>query len=233
VNPRLALPRRRRAVAVATVLAVMALTAAGTGEYAAGRLIRDRIAAAAPGLGADLSVTEAGSALWDVVRQQIPRLDLTSDDATLGRLGPVDVQVRLDDVRFGGSAPTVGDASAAVTVPLQSVADSVQAAVPSATVDGVTADPAAGTLRVMLGPGGVVQLTLRPSLTDGRVGVTAVSADIFGEAMSADRLATLTSGLDRRAQHAYPLGLRATSVQVDADGLRVELTAGPGPIKPA
>jgi hypothetical protein len=231
VNLGLSLPRRRRAVAVATVLAVTMLTAAGAGEYAAGRLIRDRIAAAAPGLGADLSVAEGGSALWDVVRQQIPRLDLTSDDATLGRLGPVDVQVRLDDVRFGGTAPTVGGASAAVTVPLQSVADSIQAAVPSATVDRVTADPGTGTLGVLLGPGGVFQLTLRPSLTDGQVQVTAVSADVLGQPVSADRLAALTSGLDRRVQHSYPLGLRATSVRVGADGLRVELAAGPGPVR--
>jgi hypothetical protein len=212
---------------------VTLLTGAGTGEYAAGRLIRDRIATAAPGLGADLSVAEGGSALWDVVRQQIPRLDLTSDDATLGRLGPVDLQVRLDDVRFGGAAPSLGGARAAVTVPLQSVADSIQAAVPSATVDGVSADPGTGTLEVLLGPGGLFQLTLRPSLTDGQVRVAAVSADVLGQAVSADRLAALTGGLNRRVQRSYPLGLRATSVRVGADALRVELTAGPGPLKRA
>jgi hypothetical protein len=230
MNSRQLLPLCRRAVAVVIVLAGTALTAGGTGEYAAGRLIRDRIAAAAPGLGADLTVTEGGSALWDVVRQHIPRLDLSSDDATLGRLGPVDVQVRLDDVRFDGSATTVAGAQAGVTVPLQAVADTVQTSAPSVMVGGVTADPGDGTLVVSLGPGGALQLTLRPSVVDGQVLVTAVSANVLGQALASERLAKLTSGLNQRARHAYPLGLRATSVRVDADGLHIELAAGPSPL---
>ncbi|WP_052441049.1 LmeA family phospholipid-binding protein [Streptacidiphilus anmyonensis] len=225
--------RRRRVVAVVAVLAVTGLTTAGTGEWAAGRLIRDRIAAAAPGLGADLTVSAGGSALWDLARQHISRLDLSSDDATLGRLGPVDVQVRLDDVRFGGPATTVGGATAEVTVPLSAVADAVQSAAPSVAVDGATADPQAGTVTVALGFGGAAQLTLRPSVADGRVQVAAVSAQVLGQALAPERLAALTKGMDQGAQHAYPLGLRATSVHVDADGLRIELTAGPGALKRA
>ncbi|RAG81777.1 hypothetical protein DN069_30965 [Streptacidiphilus pinicola] len=220
--------RRRRVVAVAAALAVTAGVAVGAGEYAAGRLIQDRIAAAAPGLGADLTVSESGSALWDVARQHIPRLDLASDDAALGPLGPVEVQARLDDVRFGGTTPTVGGTTADVTVPAQSVADAVQTAAPSVTVDGVTAQPGAGTLLVSLGPAGAAQLTLRPVVTDGRVVVSAVSATVLGAAVPADRLAALTAGLSRPGQHAYPLGLRATSVAVTADGLRVQLAGGPG-----
>lgn len=219
---------RRRAVAVAAVLGVTALTAAGTGEYAAGHLIRDRIAAAAPGLGADLTVTEGGSALWDTVRQRIPQLDLGSDDAVLGRLGPVEVRARLDDVRFGGPVTTVGGATAEVTVPLQAVANAVRAAAPSVAVSGVTSDPGTGTFQVGLGFAGAVHLTLRPRVSDGRVLITAVSADVLGRALSADRLASLTGALDRQEQHAYPLNLRATSVHVAVDGLRIELSAGAG-----
>ncbi|MEY9876378.1 hypothetical protein ABH931_005888 [Streptacidiphilus sp. MAP12-33] len=224
-------PRRRRIVALAVVLAATAVTAAGAGEYAADRLIHDRIASAAPGLGTDLAVAESGSALWDVARQQIPRLDLTSDDATVGRLGPVSVRASLDDVRLGGTTPTVGGTTAEVSVPDQAVADAVQAAAPSVTVDAVTAQPAAGTLVVALGPGGVAQLTLRPTLTDGRVAVTTVSATVLGRPLPADRLAALTSGLARQTAHAYPLGLRATSVTVTADGLRVRLAGGPSPLR--
>ncbi|WP_152627370.1 LmeA family phospholipid-binding protein [Streptacidiphilus melanogenes] len=233
LRPSRVLRRRRRVTAVVAVLAVTALTTAGTGEWAADRLIRDRIAAAAPGLGADLTVSAEGSALWDLARQQIPRLDLSSDDATLGRLGPVDVRIRLDDVRFGGRATTVDGATAEVTVPLGAVADAVQAAAPSVTVDGATADPQAGTVTVALGFGGAAQLTLRPTVTDGQVVVTAVSAQVLGQALAPERLAALTKGMDQGAGHAYPLGLHATSVQVEVDGLRIELTAGPGTLKRA
>jgi hypothetical protein len=74
-------------------------------------------------------------------------------------------------------------------------------------------------------------LTLRPSVADGRVLVTAVSANLLGQALASDRLANLTRGLNERAQHAYPLDLRATSVRVDAAGLHIQLTAGPGPLQ--
>jgi hypothetical protein len=232
VSPKLgAAPRRRRILAVAAALAVTASVAAGAGEYAAGRMIRDRIAAAAPGLGADLTVGASGSALWDVAAQRIPRLDVSSDDATLGQLGSVDVQAHLDDVRFDGTAPTVAGSSAEVTVPDQAVADAVQAAAPNMTVDGVSAQPGSGTLVVALGLGGAAQLTLRPAVRDGRVVVTAVSATVLGEALPADRLAALTGGLDRGAGHAYPLGLHATSVTVTTDGLRIQLRGGPSPLR--
>ncbi|SEM05466.1 LmeA family phospholipid-binding protein [Streptacidiphilus jiangxiensis] len=224
-------PRGRRVLAVAAALTVTVAVAAGAGEYAADRVIRDRIAAAAPALGADLTVGESGSALWDVAEQRIPRLDVSSDDATLGQLGPVDVQARLDDVRFDGAAATVSGSSAEVTVPAQAVADAVQAAAPSVTVGGVTARPGSGTLVVALGLGGAAQLTLRPVLQDGRVVVTAVSATVLGAPVPADRLAALTAGIGRGARQDYPLGLHATSVAVTADGLRIQLTGGPSPLR--
>jgi hypothetical protein len=228
--------RRRTGAVVASAVAVVGLIASEGGELTARQLIRDRVAAAAPALGRDLTVSEGGGpALWDLARRDIPTLDIGSDDAEVGSLSAVSVQAQLDDVRLAGRR-TVAAARVEVTVPPQALASAVQAAVPSASVSSVTAGPGTGTITMAVGPAGLGQLTLHAAVVDGRVSVTVAALTVFGRSVPPGRLGdpgTTTSGpgsaLGREGP--YPLGLKATSVLVLPDGgLRVALSAGPGPL---
>jgi len=232
--------RRRRSVAVAVVVALIAVIAAGGGELTVRRMIRDRVAAAAPGLGGGVTVSEGGGpVLWDLVNRDIPQLDISSDDAAIGVLSSVSVRAQLDDVRLAGRR-TVDAAHVEVTVPPQSLARAVQAAAPSTAVSSVTADPSAGTVTMAVGPAGLGQLTLRAAVVDGRVAVTVAGLTVFGRAVPTGRLGqagesgaagAAGAGSAMGPKGPYPLGLKATSVRVLADGgLQVALSAGPGPL---
>ncbi|MFI1400438.1 LmeA family phospholipid-binding protein [Streptomyces sp. NPDC020681] len=222
--------RRRPALTITTAVALAAVAAAGTGELTARHMIRSRIATAAPALGDTLTVSTGGSwALWDMTQQHIPRLEISSDDAHLGPLPQVSVDARLDDVRLGDEA-RVSSTHAEVTVPTYSIGAAVQAAAPAAAVSSVATDPAGGTIAVGLGPGGQGQLTLRPAIVDGKVLFSVDGLTVFGRAVPPSRLGSIGSGLGAGAgaqEGRYPLGLKATSLRVGEDGVRVTLIGGP------
>lgn len=225
--------RRHLLLTVTSAVAVVAVAATAAAESAADAVIRHRVAKAAPGLGDAVTVGVGGGwALWDLAHGSIPRLDVGSDDARVGRLSGVRVRARLDDVRLGGRA-TVGGTRAEVTVSPGAIADAIRGAAPAVAVASVTADPAAGTVLAAVGPGGAGRLTLRPALADGKVTLAVDGLTVFGRSVPADRLGLdrLAPGPDARA--AYPLGLRATSAVVRPDGLHVSLEGGPGPLPAA
>ncbi|MEZ0095807.1 LmeA family phospholipid-binding protein [Streptacidiphilus sp. EB129] len=229
--------RRRRVVTVTSVLALTAVVAAGTGELTVRAVIQDRVAKAAPALGGAVTVHEdGGPVLWDVVTGRIPGLEISSDDAQVGPLPQVTVQARLEGIRLGGGAASVSATHAEVTVPTRSIGVAVQAAVPSMAVTSVTTQPAAGTIVVAIGPGGVGQLTLRPVLADGRVSLTVAGLTVFGRSVPSASLGGLGGGAGSglsSGRQTYPLGLRATSVQLLPTALRVTLTGGPTPLPAA
>ncbi|MFD0262861.1 hypothetical protein ACFVH7_31870 [Kitasatospora indigofera] len=244
-------PRGRRAAPLAAALALLLVAGAGAGEFTARQLIRSRIARLAPALGDSLTArTAGGPALWALAHRRIPRLDLSTEDARLGPLPQVTVRARLDDVRLG-AATSVAGTHAEVTVPVRSLGAAVRAAAGSVPVGQVRSDPVAGTVEVALGQGGLGRLTLRPVIADGRVSLTVSSLTVLGRAVppgslgsagglgSADGLAGAggpagadgtggAGGLGAADGRPYPLGLRAGSVQVLPEGLRVVLDGGPG-----
>ncbi|MER6446719.1 hypothetical protein [Streptomyces venezuelae] len=221
--------RRRTLLTVTAAVTLAAVVAAGVAEYAVRHHIHGRVAKAAPGLGDDVAVgLPGGWALWDLANESIPRLDISSDDARVGRLSHVRVRARLDDVRMG-TTTTVGGTHADLTVSTQSLAAAIRDAVPSVAVAAVTADPAQGTVLADVGPGGLGRLTLRPVLADGKVTLAVDGLTLFGRSVPADRLGIGAGGFGPQAgaPKEYLLGLAATSAEVRPDGLHVALTGGP------
>ncbi|MGW6984655.1 LmeA family phospholipid-binding protein [Streptomyces sp. NPDC054932] len=221
--------RRHLVLTVTATVVLLAVVATGAAEYTVRDLVRSRVTKAAPGLGDDVAVGVAGGwALWDLADGNFPRLDISSDDARVGRLTQVRVRARLDDVRLGDTT-TVGSTHAEVTVSTQSLAAAIRAAVPSVSVAAVTTDPAKGTVLADVGPGGVGRLTLRPVLADGKVTLAVDGLTLFGRSVPTDRLGVGDGDLGARAgaPKEYPLGLAATSAEVRPDGLHVALTGGP------
>ncbi|MGW0750617.1 LmeA family phospholipid-binding protein [Streptomyces sp. NPDC002587] len=224
-----AVVRRHLVLTVTTAVLLAAVLATGAAEYTARNVLRGRIAEAAPGLGDDVAVSASGDwVLWDLVRESIPRLDISSDDARLGPLSHLCVRARLDDVRLGERS-TVGGTHAEVTASTQSIAAAIRTAAPSVPVAAVTTDPAEGTVLAAVGPAGAGQLTLRPVLADGKVTLAVDGLTVFGRSVPTSRFAAgdRVLGPEPGAPKDYPLGLEATSVHVRPDGLHVILTGGP------
>lgn len=216
---------RHRVLSIAALLAVATLVVGGTGELVARHVIRDKVAGRVPALGSDVSVSESGGlALWDLVNGDIPELEVSSDDATFGRLSQVEVNAQLHDIHLG-AVPTVSSTDAEISVSTQSIAAAIESAAPSLTVSSVATDPSAGTLTAAVGPGGIGRLTLKPALSDGKVTFDATSLTVMGEAVPLGGLGQTGTGAG--VQQTYPLGLKATALSVTPDGVQVTLRGGP------
>ncbi|WP_405803862.1 DUF2993 domain-containing protein [Streptomyces sp. NBC_00210] len=220
---------------VTTAVFLVAAVATGAAEFTARNMIQNRIAEAAPSLGDNVAVSVAGGwVLWDLAHKNIPRLDIRSDDARLGPLSQVSVHAQLDHVRLGGTA-TVESTHVQVTARTQSLAAAIQAVAPSVPVASVTTDPAKGTILAAVGLGGAGQLTLHPVLKDGKVTLAVDGLTVFGRSVPTSRLGMGNGGPGSApgAQKDYPLGLKATSVHVQPDGLHIALTGGPSTLADA
>jgi len=228
--------RRHLALTVTTAVVTVAVLGTGLAEFTARHIIQSRIEhAAALALGSDVTMSEGGDwALWDLAHKRIPRLDISSDDARLGPLAQVSVHAQLNDVHLGGT-PTVSSTQVQVTASMQSIADAIHNAAPSVAVTSVTTDPASGTIIAGVDPGGIGQLTLHPQLTDGKVTLAVDGLTVFGRSVPTRRLGMAKAGLGTASgpQKAYPLGLKATSVTVQPDGLHITLNGGPSTLHPA
>ncbi|WP_052849053.1 LmeA family phospholipid-binding protein [Streptomyces avicenniae] len=221
-------PRRRTVRVTAVVLAALLLLATGA-EVLARTVLHRRIAEAAErSLGDGADVSTGGLALAAAVTGRLPYIEVSGDAATVGRLGGVRVQARAEDVRAAGPGATAARTHAEVTVPTAAIGRAARSGDRGLPVGDVTADPAAGTLTVALGDGGLGHVTLRPVLRDGRVSTEVAGAEVLGIPLPAgttDRIADSIGDLG--GDGAYPLGLRPTTVGVTDEGIHVVLDGGP------
>ncbi|MFJ7075491.1 LmeA family phospholipid-binding protein [Streptomyces sp. NPDC098781] len=219
--------RTRRRVTACVALAALLLTTAAA-ELGARALLESRIAGAAGRvLGSDSEVEiEGGPALAALIEGHADAVTVSSDDATLGRMPDVSVAVRLEDLSLRSDGATVARTQAHIEVPAASVLSLAAASGGRLPVSGVHPDEAAGTLTLTLGQGGLGSATLRPEIEEGRVTLYVDSAEVLGRPAPAAMVERIRHSLSERTDRPYPLGLRATSLDVTATGLKVALKGG-------
>ncbi|MFD0314824.1 LmeA family phospholipid-binding protein [Streptomyces flavalbus] len=224
---------RRRRVVVAVLVAGLLLT--GTvGELVARALLAGRVEdAVGRRLGEDADVDvdiEGGLMLYELYDRHLDAVTVRGDDADLGRMEGVHVQVRLDDVRLRQG--TVGRTRADVDIPAASLTELASGGdgPRRLEVTGVRTDPGADTVVLQLG-GGLGEVTLRPGVEDGRVALHVGAVRVFGRDAPPALVERFEERLSERGgrdgPRRYPLGLEATAVDVTDDGLHVSLSGGP------
>ncbi|WP_405977624.1 hypothetical protein [Streptomyces sp. NBC_00158] len=226
-------PRRRRRVRLLLAGALAAALLTGAAEAAATAVVEDRIEdALRPRLGptrADLH----GSGLLALARGRAAGVTVSGDDAPLGPVTGAAVRLDLDGTALRGSGRgTVDAVHGRITVP----ADAVRAWLGSSglPVSEVAPDPAAGTLRLGVGPGGALTVTLRPELRDGRLGFALDGASLMG-APAPERLTqNIRDRLAARSPAPPGPALGPTAVRVTGRGVELTVDArrlrleGPG-----
>ncbi|MHC3467439.1 LmeA family phospholipid-binding protein [Streptomyces sp. 7R007] len=222
--------RRHRALTLTAAALALTLLFAGAAELAARALLHSRLAAAvgrALGKDGDVRVDiTGGPALLDLYERHLDAVTVTGDHAVLGPVPDVSVRARLDDVRLSGHrSGTVAHTHADVEVPTGSLRDMTSGAGGRLRVSAVRADATSGTLTLDL-DGGLGRATLKPRLKDGRVALDLQSADVLGAPAPAALVDRIRGRLAQRADVAYPLGLKATAVDVTDEGLSITLDGG-------
>ncbi|MFJ8140913.1 DUF2993 domain-containing protein [Streptomyces sp. NPDC096013] len=223
--------RRRRVLSVTAAALTLLLLATAAAELAARTLLHSRLSAAVGRtLGRDTDVDiDGGPALLDLFERHLDAITVTSGDARLGHIPDVSVHARLDDVRLTGNhSGTVARAHADVEVPAASLQNMTTQTGGRLPVTGVRLDDQAGTITLDL-QGGLGRATLQPLLQDGRVTLRLEDAEILGSPAPAAVVDRIQHGLTNRTDAAYPLGLKATAVDVTSTGLTITLdAASPG-----
>ncbi|MFD5010750.1 LmeA family phospholipid-binding protein [Streptomyces chartreusis] len=226
--------RRHRAAALSSTALAVVLLIATTTELVARTLLHSRMASVAgTALGKGTTVDiEGGPALLALFDRHIDAVTISNDHAALGRITGVSVHVRLEDLRLTADrAGTVARSHADVTVPaasLQRMAGTSDGGLP---VTAVRLDEQADTVTLDLGQGGLGQATLQPRLQDGRVTLRLAEVEILGRPAPPGMVDRIQDRLTSRNGVDYPLGLKATTLDVTATGLAVGLDAGPTRLK--
>ncbi|MFE0515138.1 LmeA family phospholipid-binding protein [Streptomyces sp. NPDC058964] len=221
-------PRRRLALRASVVLVALLLTVA-VAEAGASALLHHRLATAVGrALGKHSQVrVDGGPALLLLFERRLGAVTVRSGHADVGRLCDVSVQARLDDVRLTGNhSGSVAHTHAKVRVPASSVRGLAAATEGRIPVTAVRLDGDAGTVTLVLGQAGLGRATLRPEVRDGRVTLDVQDVEVLGSPAPAAVVDRLRSTLSARSGTAYPLGLRATSLDVTDTGLDVTLDGG-------
>ncbi|MCI3276689.1 LmeA family phospholipid-binding protein [Streptomyces cylindrosporus] len=222
--------RRYRTASIATAALAVLLLVVTTAELTARGLLHSRLAAVADrklGQGSEVRI-DGGPALLDLFERHLDAVTVSSDHATVGRIPDVSVRARLDDLHLTGDhTGTVARTHADVEVPaasLQTLATTSDGRLP---VSGVRLDARADTLTLALGRGGLGQATLKPELRNGHLILRLEDAEILGNPAPGALVDRVQNDLTQRTDIAYPLDLKATSVDVTETGLRVTLAGGP------
>ncbi|WP_432197136.1 LmeA family phospholipid-binding protein [Streptomyces sp. bgisy027] len=222
--------RRHRAAALTSAALAVVLLTATAAELVARTLLHSRLAAVADtALGKGTAVDiEGGPALLALFDRQIDAVTISNDHAVLGRIPGVSVHARLEDLRLTADrSGTVARTHADVTVPaasLQRMADTSDGRLP---VTAVHLDDQADTVTLDLGQGGLGQATIQPRLQDGRVSLHLADVEILGSPAPPRLMDRIQDRLTSRNGADYPLGLKASTLDVTAEGLAVGLDAGP------
>lgn len=221
--------RPHRAVSVTATALVLLLLTTTVAELAARTLLHSRLSAAVGRtLGKDTDVDiDGGPALLDLFERHLDAITVTSGHATLGQIPDVSLQARLDDVRLTGDhSGTVARTHADVEIPAASLQNMTTQTDGRLPVTDVRLDDQADTITLDL-QGGLGRATLQPRLQDGRVTLRLDDAEILGSPAPAAVVDRIQHRLTDRTNADYPLGLKATAVDVTSTGLTITLDGGP------
>ncbi|MEV7977617.1 LmeA family phospholipid-binding protein [Streptomyces sp. NPDC086519] len=232
------LPAGRAArAALGAVLALVILCASG--EAVVRHAVTERVTAALGGrLGGRPDVSlGARPALLTLLDGTLPTVTVAGRASAAGFTGVAVTAVLSGAVvdrsrhtaEVSGSRVTAEVSTAAVTRRLASAAGQG-----GATVSGVTAEPASGTLELAV-RSGLATVRVRPAVHDSRLTLSVVDGDVLGSAAPAalldrvqSRVDSLTASRRRESRDsaAGALGLRLKDVTVTGEGLRLVLTGG-------
>ncbi|NLG56674.1 MAG: DUF2993 domain-containing protein [Rhodococcus sp.] len=170
--------------------------------------------------------------LWQSIDKKVPYVTLRSDDTSFGPAVGMNVDARINDVRLEqtpDSNGTVGSSTAEVQWTTEGILATMAQQPFGSLIGNVTANPEAGTLTFSVGTGGLVDLEVRPFITDNgaekAVQVETKSARILGFGLPTDLVDGVVQIITEALQD-YPLGMTPTDIAVTDAGIEVSLAGG-------
>lgn len=163
-------------------------------------------------------------ALIDLFTGQVPNLQIDSTDASLCRFRGLSVSASLTNVSDNNSELSIGATQATVTIGKAALSGALGSRLRSATI---TTDPAHDLIDVGAGPGGIVELLIRPVLSASTLSVRLVGVNLLGQPASKLLVDKLRRKIHFSRTLAHlPMDLSPTDVSVTSDGITISLSGG-------
>ncbi|MDH6680429.1 hypothetical protein M2284_004658 [Rhodococcus sp. LBL1] len=223
-------PKRRKALVISLIVVAALLVALVGGEL----FVRQRATSCMESqfqsqLGSPVDVGLSWKPiLLQMMDKDIPYVTLDSTGSSFGPAQGMQVHARANDIKVTNSpdsSGTIGSSTADATWKTAGILATVQSETMGNLVSSVTPDPSAGTLKFAVGPAGLADLTVRPTVQDGEIKVETVGAEIFGLGLPTALVDGIVQTLTKSLQQ-YPLGMAPTSLTVTDDAIEVHLEGG-------
>lgn len=159
---------------------------------------------------------------------EVPYITIDSDDSSFGPAQQMEVHARVENISIENtpeSSGTIGSSQADIHWTTQGILATLQEQAFGGLITDVRADEAAGTLTFSVGPAGIAELTVEPTVANGTVRVETVGAEILGFGLPTDLVDGVVQTLTDSLQ-TYPLGMEPTSLTVTDEAIDISLEGG-------
>ncbi len=216
-------------VIVIVLVLVLGVAVVGAELYARHSVVNCMTEQFEADLGSQVDIgLSAKPVLLQAIDKQVPHVTIDSEGDTFGQAIGMQVHARANDIDISGtdtSAATIGNSTADVSWSANGILETIQAQPFGELVTSVKADETDGTLSFSVGPGGLAQLVVRPTLGNGDVDVQTVSAEVLGFGIPTDLVDGVVQIISAGLQ-IYPLGMTPNAVHVDDTGISMSLAGG-------
>jgi hypothetical protein len=214
----------RFTVALAASAAFIFLALAS--EFIARSYIAEQIAAAAERkvhVSPDVSLG-SGSALLQMTDKVFDNVEVKAERADLGGDAKVDFVAQLSGLTRTTDGASVNSSKVRAEVTTSSLTESMAKEQSGGAIE---ADPGSGTLIAHVGPGGLVQIPLKPSLDGKNIKLKPGEPTFNGNPMPSWMAETVTQQAERIIDLTdLPLALQVDRLTVTSDGLQLDLSGG-------
>ncbi|MFE3544110.1 DUF2993 domain-containing protein [Nocardia sp. NPDC059177] len=214
--------RRTLVIAVVVVATLLVAAVVGTEAYARHQISRCISSSFEQQMGSSIDVSFGPKPmLLTYLDGKVGSVTIDSEDNTFGPAVGMVVHAEFEDIELDKSngSGTIGSSRAEVTWNNDGIRQTM-----GGMVSGVTSSSRDKTLTLDV-LGGLAQLEVVPSVRNGNVTIETKSAQLLGIGLPTDLVQGIVETFTQSLQ-SYPLGLKATDVQVTDDGVIVNLEGG-------
>jgi hypothetical protein len=218
---------RPRSIALIAVI-VIGLVAAGLvgGELYARHRAENMVAAATECAVQDTASVSFGATplLLQIATDHYRSVTIHTAGNRIGDARGMRAEVRIDDIRLGGDADSVGALDATITWSADGMKQSFREAIPllRGLVTAVATHSDDDTIELR---GNLGNVTTKPQVEDGAVALQVVDVTGLGLLVPSEVVQSALDGFTTRLTENFPLDVHADDVEITNDGVRARYSA--------
>lgn len=164
--------------------------------------------------------------LLQVAQKRYDNITVTTAGNNVGIAKRMKAQIVMNDIQLtpsSNSTGTMGSLEATLDWPTDGIKETIADAIPlvGGFINGVTADPSAGTLAL---EAGLATVVVKPTVIDGAVSLKVQQLGGLGFMLPSEAIQPALDAFAAQVSKNYPMGIRADSIQVTGSGITAKFS---------